>query len=119
MRRLCATVLIMEAIVIGLSIPVAVTVEHASRGRAGTAGGVLAIGAVLLAALAVRGPLRPVLVGGSILQVLVIATGAIVTAMYFLGAIFAALWAIGIWLGHRVEQSPDTGPAPHTPGPAH
>jgi hypothetical protein len=23
--------------------------------------------------------------------------------MYFLGAIFAALWVIGIWLGHRVD----------------
>ena len=31
MRRLCATVLIMEAIVIGLAIPVAITLEHASR----------------------------------------------------------------------------------------
>jgi Protein of unknown function (DUF4233) len=119
MRRLCATVLIMEAIVIGLSIPVAVTVDHASRGRAATAGGVLAIAAVLLAALAVRGPLRLVLIGGSILQVLVVATGAIVTAMYFLGAIFAALWAIGIWLGRRVEQVTDTGPARNTAGGAY
>jgi hypothetical protein len=114
MRRLCATVLIMEAIVIGLSIPVAVTVDHAARGRAGTAGGVLAMAAVLLAALAVRGPLRLVLIGGSILQALVVATGAIVTAMYFLGAIFAALWATGIWLGHRFEQAPDAGHPSHT-----
>jgi hypothetical protein len=119
MRRLCATVLIMEAIVIGLSIPVAVTVDHASRGRAATAGGVLAIAAVLLAALAFRGPLRLVLIGGSILQVLVVATGAIVTAMYFLGVIFAALWAIGIWLGRRVEQAPSTGPAANTAGRPH
>jgi Protein of unknown function (DUF4233) len=110
-RRLCATVLIMEAIVIGLSIPVAVTVEHASRGRAGAAGGVLAIAALLLAILAVRGPLRLVLAGGSILQVLVVATGAIVTAMYFLGAIFAALWVTGIWLARRVEHAPEAGPA--------
>ncbi len=58
MRRLCATVLIMEAIVIGLSIPVAITVEHASRTAAGTVGGVLAVAAVLLAILAARGPLR-------------------------------------------------------------
>jgi hypothetical protein len=25
--------------------------------------------------------------------------------MYFLGAIFAALWALGIWLGYRVEHA--------------
>ena len=105
MRRLCATVLIMEAIVIGLSIPVAVTVEHTARGRAVAAGGVLAIAAVLLAILAIRGPLRLLLAGGSILQILVVATGAIVTAMYVLGAIFAALWVTGIWLGRRAEQA--------------
>ncbi len=105
MRRLCATVLIMEAIVIGLSIPVAVTVEHTARDRAAAAGGVLAIAAVLLAVLAIRGPLRLWLVGGSILQILVVATGAIVTAMYVLGAIFAALWVTGIWLGYRAEQA--------------
>jgi hypothetical protein len=104
MRRLCATVLIMEAIVIGLSIPVAVTIEHAPRGHAGLAGAVLAVAAVVLAALAVRGPLRAALVAGSVLQALVIAAGVIVPAMYFLGGIFAALWVTGIWLGRRVEQ---------------
>jgi len=29
----------------------------------------------------------------------------IVPAMYILGVIFAGLWVIGIWLGHRVEQA--------------
>jgi hypothetical protein len=104
MRRLCATVLIMEAIVIGLAIPVAIKLEHASGKDAATAGAVLGIAAVLLAVLAARGPLRLLLAGGSVLQVLVVAAGAWVPAMYFLGAIFAGLWAIGIWLGHRVEQ---------------
>ena len=126
MRRLCATVLIMEAIVIGLSIPVAVTIEHASRTTAGTAGGGLAVAAVLLAVLAARGPLRLALVGGSILQALVVATGAIVTAMYVLGAIFAVLWVIGIWLGRSAEQAARSGPqqtrsgprAPRSTGPA-
>jgi hypothetical protein len=41
--------------------------------------------------------------GGTVLQALVIATGVIVPVMYFLGAIFAGLWVIGIWLGHRVD----------------
>ena len=104
MRRLCATVLIMEAIVIGLAIPVAVTVERASRKDAATAGAVLAVAAVVLAVLAARAPLRLVLGGGSVLQVLVVAAGVIVPVMYFLGAIFAGLWATGIWLGHRAAQ---------------
>ena len=104
-RRLCATVLIMEAIVIGLAIPVALTVEHASRRPAALAGGVLVAAAVLLAVLAARGPLRLVLAGGSLLQVLVLAAGAVVPAMYFLGAVFALLWGTGIWLGRRFEST--------------
>jgi hypothetical protein len=103
MKRLCATVLIMEAIVIGLSIPVALTIQHASPGTAGTAGAILAVAAVLLAALA-RRRLRWTLIGGSVLQLLVIASGAVVAVMYFLGAIFAALWVIGIVLGYRAEH---------------
>ena len=44
MRRLCATVLIMEAVVIGLAIPVAITIEHVRHAPAGIAGGVHARG---------------------------------------------------------------------------
>jgi hypothetical protein len=105
-RRLCATVLIMEAIVIGLAIPVALTVEHASRGPAALAGAVLVAGAMLLAVLAARGPLRLVLAGGSLLQVLVLAAGVVVPAMFFLGAVFALLWGTGIGLGRRFGQVP-------------
>ncbi len=39
MRRLCATVLIFEAVVIGLAIPVAVTIAHAKPVQAGVVGG--------------------------------------------------------------------------------
>jgi Protein of unknown function (DUF4233) len=45
------------------------------------------------------------LVGGSILQVLVITAGTVLPVMYILGGIFALLWVTGIWLGHRVENS--------------
>ncbi len=104
MKRLCATVLIMEAIVVGLSIPVAVQINHLAPHTAGLTGGVAAVAAVVFAALAHR--LLPVtLVGGSLLQLFVIASGAVVPAMYFLGGIFAALWTIGIWLGYRVEHA--------------
>jgi hypothetical protein len=47
-----------------------------------------------------------VLAGGSLLQVLVLAAGAVVPAMYFLGAVFALLWGTGIWLGRRFGQVP-------------
>jgi hypothetical protein len=105
MKRLCATVLIMEAVVIWLAIPVALAVDHASPRRAGVAGVVLAVAAVALAALA-RRRLRWTLIGGSVLQALVIAAGAIVPVMYFLGAIFAVLWIIGIRLGRLYDPAP-------------
>jgi hypothetical protein len=133
MRRLCSTVLIMEAIVIGLAIPVAITVEHARAGLAGAAGGGLALAAVLLAGVVGRrgaassgqrlsgqrrlgqrrlgqrrlGQRRLgqnwPLVAGSVLQALVIAAGTMVPAMYVLGVIFGALWATAIWLGYQAE----------------
>lgn len=101
-KRLLATVLIMETVVIWLAIPVALAVEHASARRAGVAGVVLAVVAVALAAVA-RRRLRWTIVGGSVLQALVIAAGVIVPVMYFLGAIFAAFWVIGLRLGHRLD----------------
>lgn len=104
MKRLCATVLIMEAVVVALAIPVAVHTSHVTGHAVGLAGGIAAVAAVVIAALARR--LLPVaLVAGSLLQLFVIAAGAIVPVMYFLGGIFAALWVIGIWLGYRVEHA--------------
>jgi len=102
MKRLCATVLIMEAVVIGLAIPVAVRVDHASAGAALAAGGLAAVAAVLLAVLA-RRRLSWTLIGGSLLQLVIIVSGTVVPVMYGLGGIFGALWATGIWLGRRVE----------------
>jgi hypothetical protein len=103
-KRLCATVLFMEAIVIVLAIPVAVHIDHLTPHAAGLVGGVGAGLAVILALLA-RWRLTVTLVIGSMLQIYLIASGQIVPVMYFLGAIFAAFWATGIWLGRRVERA--------------
>lgn len=104
MKRLCATVLVMEAIVLALAILPAIKIGHLAPHAAGLTGGIAAVVALALAGLA-RRQLGATLVGGSLLQVYVIAAGAIVPVMYVLGAIFAALWVIGIWLGYRVEHS--------------
>ena len=105
MRRLCASVLVFEAIVIGLAIPVAITIEHEPHAAAGVAGGVLAGVAVLLAAVVGRPGQRWALVAGSVLQAAVIATGVVVPAMFVLGVVFAALWAVAIWLGLRYREA--------------
>lgn len=104
MKRLCATVLVMEAIVIGLAIPVAIHIDHLMPRTAALTGGIAAVLAVLLAGIA-RRQLATTLVAGSALQVFVIVSGTIVPVMYILGAIFAALWVIGIWLGWHVERA--------------
>jgi len=104
MKRLCATVLIMEAIVVGLAITVAVHINHVTPSSAGLTGGIAVAAAVVFAGLA-RQMLRVTLVGGSLLQIFVIASGSVVPVMYFLGGLFAALWTIGIWLGYRVEHA--------------
>ena len=104
MRRLCATVLILESIVIALAIVPAIKLEHAPPSRAGLVGGLAVVAALALAAAA-RRHLTLTLAGGSLLQLLIISSGGVIPVMYILGVIFALLWVIGIWLGHRVENA--------------
>jgi hypothetical protein len=108
-RQLCGTVLIMEAVVIALAIVPAISLEHLRAGVAGGVGGGLAVCALLLGGLVGRRAWA--LWAGSVLQLLVIAAGALVPAMYILGAIFAALWITGIWLARRLQAAtpPGTG----------
>jgi hypothetical protein len=104
MRRLCSTVLGMEAVVLLLAIVPAKTLEHVSAGTAGLVGGGIALLAILLAGVVGRPRMRWALYAGSLLQLLVIASGAMIPAMYVLGVIFAALWFTGIWLARKVES---------------
>jgi hypothetical protein len=113
MRQLCGTVLIMEAVLLGLAIPVAIVLEHANRPLAGATGGGLALCALLLSGMVGRPRMGWALKAGTVLQILVIADGIVVPAMYVLGVIFAALWVTGIWLARRHEPRRD--PAPPEP----
>jgi hypothetical protein len=118
-RRLCGTVLAMEAVVIGLAIAPAIVLEHANRPLAGGIGGGLAVCALLLSGMVGRPRMGWALKAGSVLQVLVIAAGAVVPAMYVLGVIFAALWVTGIWLARRHEPPEPPEPAePADPAPS-
>jgi hypothetical protein len=109
LRQLCGTVLVMEAIIIGLAIPVAIVLEHVNHGLAGGVGGGLAGCALLLSGLVGRPGMGWALVAGTVLQALVIAAGIVVPAMYGLGAIFAALWITGIWLARRLAAPATRG----------
>ena len=102
MRRLCAVVLSLQAVVTALAIPVAISVAHAGATAAGAVGGGLAVAGLVIAGLLRH---RWAYYAGTILQLLVIATGFVVTTMFFLGVIFGALWITAIWLGRRVESA--------------
>ncbi|GAA1828124.1 MULTISPECIES: DUF4233 domain-containing protein [Actinomadura] len=101
-RRLFATVLACEAIVIGLAIPVAVAVLDVDGATAGGVCGSLALVCLVLAGLLRRPWAIP---AGTVLQVLIIATGFMVPAMFFLGAVFGALWGTAIWLGRKAAAA--------------
>ena len=106
---LCASVLVFEALVVALAIPVAVTVSDVNGATAGWVGGVLAVACIVCAGL-LRSRLGYVL--GWVLQVLIIASGFVVPAMFALGAVFAGLWWLAIRLGRKaaaVEQARSAG----------
>ncbi|WP_433500296.1 DUF4233 domain-containing protein [Sphaerimonospora sp. CA-214678] len=99
-RRLCASVLGMEAIVVALTIPVAITINDVPVPLAVTVG----IGLAVLCVVVTGMLKRPyAYIAGSVIQILAIATGFLVPAMFFLGLIFALLWITAIFVAHRVE----------------
>ena len=102
MKRLLVTVLSMEAVIVLLAIVPAKQLGHASGGTAGAVCGAVAIVALVLCGYIGRG--KGALYAGSVFQALVIASGVLLSAMYILGAIFAALWFTGIWLGRKWER---------------
>jgi len=104
-RRLCGTVLGMEAVVVALCIVPAMVLEHVRGGVAGGVGGGIAIIAILLAGLVGRPGKGWALVAGSLLQLLVIAAGVVLPVMDVLGVVFAALWFGGIRLARKWESA--------------
>jgi hypothetical protein len=117
-RRLTSSVLAMEVIVFWLAIIVAIVQDHVSLAAALPVGGALAVGAIVMAAM-IRRPWA-YLAGGA-LQVLAIACGFVVPAMFVIGALFAVLWVIAVRLGdgalRRARQFETYVGRPPTPLP--
>src|SRR5690242_6368539 len=100
---MAAATLVFEGLVVFFAGLVAMQLSSLSRGQAlGLAGG-LALACVVTAGL-LRS--RAGYVAGSLLQVAVIASGIWVTAMFFLGVVFAVLWFAALRVGHQLEQRP-------------
>ena len=98
---MCAAILTLEAIVLGLTTPVLITVADVSTGTA------LGIGLGLLAACVVAaGTLRSMFgyALGWVIQGAAIGLGVLVPMMFFLGTIFAVLWGSADFLGRKIER---------------
>jgi hypothetical protein len=98
---MCAAVLSLEAIVIGLTTPVMISLTEVSTATAVTVGIGLAVACLLVAGL-LRAEWGYAL--GSVLQAGAIGLGFVVPTMFFLGALFAVLWGTAYWLGRKIER---------------
>ena len=101
MRGMCAAMLSLQAIILGLSVPVMIAVEDVHKTLALTLGLGLAVLCVLVAG-SLRRP-QAYWVGHAI-QAGTIALGFLVPAMFFVGLMFAALWFGAFFLGRRIED---------------
>ena len=100
-RGMCAAVLSLEAITLGLSTPVMITLTDLPTPTA------LALGLGLaLACLVLAGLLRSELAyaAGWVIQLAAIGLGFVVPMMFLLGAIFALLWGTAVFLGRKIER---------------
>jgi hypothetical protein len=101
MRAIAASVLSFEAIIVVLAIPVAIALGDVDPAVAGFVGGALAVLCIVVAA-SLRRPWG--YAAGWVVQGFILLSGFVVTAMFFVGGLFVALWWIGLVVGRRGEQ---------------
>ena len=109
-RGMCAAVLALEGIVVGLSTPVMIVVSDVAAGTALLVGPGVAVACLLLAGL-LRS--EAAYVAGWVVQAAAIGLGVLATAMYFLGAVFALLWGTAYFLGKKIERERAAAYAAH------
>jgi hypothetical protein len=109
-RGMCAAVLSLEAIALGLSTPVMITLTDVSTPTAL----VLGLGLVV-ACLVLAGLLRSewAYIAGWAIQLAAIGLGFVVPMMFLIGAIFALLWGTAYFLGRKIERERAAAYAAH------
>ena len=109
-RGMCAAVLSLEAIVVGLSTLVMLPLTDVSTSTAILTGVGLAVVCLLVA-----GALRSeaAYVAGWVVQLGAIGLGLVVPLMFFLGALFALLWGTADFLGRKIERERAAAYAAH------
>lgn len=102
MRTLCASTLIGEFFVIGFAGLVAMKDPDLSMTTVWTVCGIAMVLSVLLCGVITRpGGLQL----GWALQIALIASGFFVPLMFFMGAVFAALWWASIHYGRKIDEA--------------
>jgi len=98
---MCAAVLSLEAITLGLTTPVMITIAGVSVRTALVVGLGLAVLCLLLAGM-LRSSWAYALGYG--VQVAAVGLGFVISMMFLLGGIFALLWASADFLGRKIER---------------
>ena len=98
---MCAAILSLEAIALGLTTPVLITVGDQPVGRSLAIGLGLAVACVVLAGLLRSEWAYGV---GWAIQVAAVTLGVLIPMMFVLGGIFAFLWGTGYFLGRKIER---------------
>ncbi|GAA1099852.1 DUF4233 domain-containing protein [Nocardiopsis metallicus] len=102
MRTLCAVVLVFEAIVIGLAIPIAINLEGADPALAGGVWGGMALAALVLSVLQKHTWAH---YAAWVLQAAFLFTSFMVTGALLVAIVFVSLWVTGVILGRKVDQT--------------
>ena len=100
-RSMCAAILTLQAVVLGLTTPVLISVASVTVGTALWVGLGLTVACIVTAGM-LRRPWAYYL--GWAIQVASLALGFVIPMMFFLGAIFTALWAGAYFLGAKVDR---------------
>ncbi|HET8663858.1 MAG TPA: DUF4233 domain-containing protein [Nocardioides sp.] len=100
-RGMCAAILSLEAIVLGLTTPVMINLADVPVRTALFVGLGLCVACLLLAGLLRWEAAYAV---GWLLQVVAIGLGFVVTIMFVLGVLFALLWGTAYFLGRKIER---------------
>lgn len=100
-RGMCAAVLSLEAITLGLTTPVMVTIAGVELRTALVVGLGLMVACLLLAGM-LRAEWAYSL--GWVIQVGAIGLGFVIPLMFFLGSVFALLWGTAYFLGRKIER---------------
>ena len=114
MKVLAPAILLLEAIVVGLAIPVALMVDGGGP-RAAWVLGVLAV-VLVVASGAARRPHGAAI--GWACQVLVLLAGILVPALAFVGLLFLGVWVVAVIYGGKADRLAAARAAASTPDPA-